>query len=39
LHAGIVNNANDHLRAFSTLSILLVQDSNKYGWKTSIIRT
>jgi hypothetical protein len=34
-----VNNAHVHLRAFRTLSILLVQDENKHGWKTSLIRT
>jgi len=34
-----VNNVNVHLRAFRTLSILLVQDENKYGWKTSLLRT
>ena len=34
-----MNNANVHLMAFRILSILLVQDENKHGWKTSLIRT
>jgi hypothetical protein len=38
MQAGILNNANVHLKAFRTLSILQVQDENKYCWKTSLLR-